>query len=110
MLCISSSTVSDRKQAQSAPRTKDSQIEYSNIQNSRNNITMCQHQFVIGACGHVIHSFVEIHCTQQVLSNSAANNIFCGIHQVATRAVHTPQYCGRCGLAPTKTTLDIRRR
>jgi hypothetical protein len=67
---------------------------------------MCQHQMVLGACGHTTYSFVERTCAQAHYSHSSASNLFPAPHRITTHTIRTPRYCQGCGPRPTHVRHD----
>jgi len=80
--------------------------KFHNTPNTPNNATMCQHQVVIGACGHITYFFVERSCLQEQYSHCSARKMFPASHRVTTHTIRTPRYCHGCGPAPSQKRHD----
>jgi hypothetical protein len=67
---------------------------------------MCQHQIVLGACGHTTYSFAEHSCAQARYSHSSASNLFLAPHRITAHTIRTARYCQGCGPRPTQVRHD----
>jgi hypothetical protein len=90
--------------------TKESTAEHQTPNTKHQNqaavTNMCQHQVIIGACGHITYSFVERVCVQALYSHSSARNMFPASHYLTTHTIRTPRYCHGCGPAPSQNHHD----